>query len=80
MSEPEQDAAREAWRRLWMQPQSPTAGEIFDAAWAAGVAHGRAEALQNVNAAALTWTPIEVSAVSDAVEAVRAAGEAEHGG
>ncbi len=75
----EQDAYREWCARRAMRTV-PTPREAFDAAWAAGVAHGRAEALQNVNAAALTWTPIEVSAVSDAVEAVRAAGEAEHGG
>ncbi len=84
----EQDTAREAAYREWVaelkrQGEKERHQDIitaFNAAWAAGVAHGRAEALQNVNAAALTWTPIEVSAVSDAVEAVRAAGEAEHGG
>ncbi len=48
----EQDAAREsAWAAfeapLWETPYTlmPTVREVWEAAWTAGVAHGRAEAL-----------------------------------
>ena len=48
MAEPEQDAAREAWESaLLADPEAllPTAREIWAAAWAAGVAYGRATLL-----------------------------------